>query len=85
MVTIDTISSPTRSIRGLLGGMGAALAMLGCWYRVWATRRELAHLSDDALRDIGISREQAVEEARRLFWDSRAARREARLHMRNLR
>ncbi|QYX56123.1 DUF1127 domain-containing protein [Roseovarius sp. SCSIO 43702] len=32
-------------------------------------RRALARLSDRALRDIGISRDAALREARRPFWD----------------
>lgn len=34
------------------------------------TRDELRHLSDDQLRDIGITREQAEAEANRNAWDS---------------
>lgn len=33
-------------------------------------RRDLANLSDDALRDIGITREQAEKEAQRSTWDA---------------
>lgn len=33
------------------------------------TRRELLRLDDRELRDIGITREQALKEARRTFWD----------------
>ncbi len=32
-------------------------------------RRRLARLSDEALRDIGLSRREALREARRPFWD----------------
>ncbi len=33
------------------------------------TRKELLELSDDQLKDIGITKAQALEEARRGFWD----------------
>jgi len=32
-------------------------------------RRNLARLDDAALRDIGLTRDQAMSEARRPFWD----------------
>ncbi|MES9871064.1 MAG: DUF1127 domain-containing protein [Sedimenticola sp.] len=38
-------------------------------YQLTRQRRQLAQLSDDQLRDIGISRSDAQREARRPFWD----------------
>lgn len=41
------------------------------WQQFWRrvrTRRQLMELSDEQLRDIGISREQAKLEAMRPFW-----------------
>ena len=40
-----------------------------------AERRALAHLSDEALADIGVSREDADAEARRAPWDIPESRR----------
>ncbi|MFC0267200.1 DUF1127 domain-containing protein [Kushneria aurantia] len=37
------------------------------WQR-WHSRRQLARLSDAQLWDIGVSREEALEEARKPFW-----------------
>jgi len=34
----------------------------------YATRRQLASLSDEQLDDVGISREQALLESRKPFW-----------------
>jgi uncharacterized protein YjiS (DUF1127 family) len=34
----------------------------------WRQRQVLLELDDHLLRDIGISREQAIEEAKRPFW-----------------
>lgn len=41
------------------------------WLRVLQrikTRRVLSQLTDDELKDVGLSRSQAAEEARRPFW-----------------
>ncbi|WP_077524226.1 DUF1127 domain-containing protein [Metapseudomonas resinovorans] len=41
------------------------------WDRFWMrlqTRRKLLELDDHALRDIGLTREQALEEALKPFW-----------------
>jgi uncharacterized protein YjiS (DUF1127 family) len=39
------------------------------WFILARERRALAQLDDRALHDIGISRAEADEEARRPFWD----------------
>ena len=39
------------------------------WQSLARQRRELAGLSDETLRDIGLSRVDALREARRPFWD----------------
>lgn len=47
--------------------------ILGAFARMLATRkqrRDLARLDDAALEDIGLTRRQATEEARRLLWDA---------------
>ena len=53
------------------GGLGVALVLLGRW-RAWRlrlqTRQALRHLSDEQLRDIGLSRAQARTEVERPFW-----------------
>jgi uncharacterized protein YjiS (DUF1127 family) len=46
------------------------LATLSSYYGVWQQRRILKSLSDTALDDIGVTRAQAVTEARRPFWDA---------------
>lgn len=38
-------------------------------YRVNRQRRQLAELTDSQLADIGITREQALAESTRSFWD----------------
>ncbi|MDI9246428.1 DUF1127 domain-containing protein [Marinobacter sp. CHS3-4] len=38
------------------------------WYANWRTRRQLARLPDFMLKDIGVSRIDAEQEARKPFW-----------------
>ena len=42
---------------------------LGQWLRVVRERRDLSKLPDHILRDIGIDRATASQEAERPFWD----------------
>ena len=51
----------------LIAGVGATL---DAWRRRRAQRVHLAHLSDQLLQDIGITRHQLEEEARKPFWRS---------------
>jgi uncharacterized protein YjiS (DUF1127 family) len=44
------------------------LAVIGEWLRRVESRRELAGLCDRALRDIGITRVDAMREAVKPFW-----------------
>lgn len=37
---------------------------------VWRQRQALKKLNEAQLRDIGVSREQALAESRRAFWDA---------------
>jgi uncharacterized protein YjiS (DUF1127 family) len=50
--------------RGILG----LLAVIGEWFRRIESRRELAGLCDRALRDIGLTRVDAMHEATKPFW-----------------
>lgn len=51
-----------RAARPLLPGLGAM-------HRAFVTRRQLAEMDDRMLRDIGISRADALREAERRPWD----------------
>ncbi len=44
------------------------LALIGEWLRRIESRRELASLCDRALRDAGITRVDAINEASKPFW-----------------
>ncbi|TMU23268.1 DUF1127 domain-containing protein [Halomonas sp. ATBC28] len=45
------------------------------WYQLRRERDSLRHLSDDMLKDIGISRDDVQRESRRPFWDDHGWRR----------
>ncbi|MFB9867387.1 DUF1127 domain-containing protein [Vreelandella sulfidaeris] len=45
------------------------------WRQLRRERYALRHLSDDMLKDIGISREDVQRESHRPFWDDRGWRR----------
>ena len=46
-------------------------ARLRYWREMALQRAELANMSDEMLKDLGISRAEAEFEARRPFWDTR--------------
>jgi uncharacterized protein YjiS (DUF1127 family) len=46
----------------------AGLGRWGLMLHRWHTRRALLQLTDDELRDVGLSWEQAREEGRKPFW-----------------
>ena len=48
-------------------------ATLKKWQEVSRQRRELSNLSDDLLKDIGLSKVDAEREVNRPFWDSTLA------------
>ena len=39
-------------------------------YNVWRSRRALAALDEAALKDVGLTRDEAQREATRPFWDA---------------
>lgn len=47
---------------------GDLVARIGHWRQRARSRRDLLWLSEDQLRDIGIDRYAALEEARKPFW-----------------
>ncbi len=54
---------------GLGAGLKRGLRLLARWSERARQRRQLAGLDADRLRDIGISREQALAEAAKPFWE----------------
>lgn len=69
-MTIDTISSPDtqasekRQLR-IASAFGVVVSLVVSWMRRSRSRQTLAELTDDQLRDIGISAHEARREARR--------------------
>ncbi len=59
-------TSPRRAPRAVFPSLRAAIAL-------HRSRRALAALSDDALRDVGLDRAQARAEAARPLWDAPAS------------
>lgn len=55
---------PASPLKGLLH-------IVNRWIAVAKQRRALAEMSDEQLRDIGITRYEAETEAARPFWDAR--------------
>jgi uncharacterized protein YjiS (DUF1127 family) len=51
--------------------MRRVIATFRSWHRNVRARRELLQLNDHELRDIGLTRVEALYEASRPFWDSR--------------
>ncbi|MHA7777854.1 DUF1127 domain-containing protein [Roseibium sp. M-1] len=75
MSSIRTISGQPVS---RLPAAGALLSFLfrniRNWYLTRRTRRQLLELSDAALEDLGLTRDAAVAEAIRPFWDTESRR-----------
>jgi uncharacterized protein YjiS (DUF1127 family) len=47
----------------------AGAAQIARWRKLHRERIQLASLSDDALKDMGLSRADVIEETERPFWD----------------
>jgi uncharacterized protein YjiS (DUF1127 family) len=65
-VGVEALRLSRRTLREHLS---AALAQLRRWRQLSKDRAELARMSDDRLRDIGLSRADVHKEAARRFWD----------------
>ncbi|MEA2896804.1 MAG: hypothetical protein QOJ84_2419 [Bradyrhizobium sp.] len=74
-----SIKEPVRA--GPIVAAGQALSSLASMIAIWLNRqqgrRELSELDDRLLADVGISREDAVWEARKPFWRTEDALRKA--------
>lgn len=49
--------------------IGKVKHMFIVWRQNWITRRQLAMLNDEELRDIGMSESQRQEELNKYFWE----------------
>ncbi|ABV94511.1 conserved hypothetical protein [Dinoroseobacter shibae DFL 12 = DSM 16493] len=59
----------SRPIRGQAALPSLSRRALSALVGLWRTRRALRDLDDRMLRDIGVSRSEALTEARRPIWD----------------
>ncbi len=64
----ETDFPPIESV-SFMGRVGRAFLYVQRCFDVARERRQLLSLDDEALKDIGISRADAVREAGRSFWD----------------
>ena len=55
-------------------GLGQLWLRLRRWRQLAMQRRQLAMLDDAALKDIGLSRADALQESERPFWDDPSQR-----------
>ena len=70
-VGVEALRLSRRTLRRHLS---AARAQLKRWRQVSKDRAELARMSDDRLRDIGLSRADVLKETSRPFWDASSRR-----------
>jgi uncharacterized protein YjiS (DUF1127 family) len=69
-----TIKSPLVTfLHSLQSALVRVVDTVSCWREATIQRRALLALDDRLLRDIGMSRADAVREAKRPFWDQRPA------------
>jgi uncharacterized protein YjiS (DUF1127 family) len=63
----------------LLSMVNRVLAKILFWREIYVERTLLSKMSDDLLKDIGISKAEADQEANRPFWDTSSLKDMARL------
>ena len=63
---LNGIASADHRQPGVLAKAGQKIRR---WHEMARQRRQLAHLDERTLRDLGISHIEARQEARRWFWD----------------
>lgn len=64
----DRLPPGPRIGQRLFGALRPAVAVILTWRARRAQRIALAHLEDRLLKDIGLTRTEAAQEARRPFW-----------------
>lgn len=57
-------------VTSLLCKVASGLAALRFWYQLSQTRMHLARLEDWQLKDVGLTQEQAMQEAAKYFWQN---------------
>ena len=71
MSSIDTIQRRAPSQRVTIGQLAKkAGKLMRVWFRAYTTRRQLHELTASELEDLNLTREAALNEARRPFWET---------------
>ena len=65
---IDESSAAEGATVRIVDIVTALLSHLAAWQQRSSTRRHLAGMSDDMLKDVGLSRADAHQESRKPFW-----------------
>jgi uncharacterized protein YjiS (DUF1127 family) len=60
----------TRAARAVVPRRSGLVARIAVWMAVARQRRELLEMDERGLKDIGITRADALAEAARPFWDT---------------
>ena len=66
---LNALSARTTVAPAVRAAVKLAFVMM-TWDEAYRSRRALKHLSDEQLRDIGLTRRQTDAEARRGFWQA---------------
>ena len=69
-VCSESVSSLDRGVEVLSRSVFALRRLLKQWAQNYRTRNDLAELNEHMLKDIGVTRYQAREEAAKPFWRS---------------
>jgi uncharacterized protein YjiS (DUF1127 family) len=75
-----SIKEPARAgpvVAACQGGLSSLAGTIAVWLNRRQGRRDLSELDDRLLADVGISREDALGEARKPFWRTENALRKA--------
>ncbi len=62
-------ASATAGRKADKGLLKQVVAMLVTWWRIHRDRRQMIAMSDDMLRDVGLSRADVEREFQRPFWE----------------
>ena len=73
-VVMDVMRQPREESVSVMTHAQRLVRRVRHWKALHDQRRQLAALSDAALKDIGLSRLDAEQEARRPFWDDAQGR-----------
>lgn len=78
--TVALIAKSLQTLFYLVSGFTTLLINIPVMNRIWIERRELERMSDDQLKDIGLTRVQMQQEVGRSFMDIPVERRARIVH-----